>query len=163
MEEIQAEDVYNKWLYELDALNRYDRYAYSERRNHIDLLVQMFYNAGISISDAKLYKKKVIKALVTKAGQANKGKFKGWSDTVERDFLYLVANRYIDDEEFKSEKKDKKINISDDFSYIPETKDITDWVINKFGENGTKDLVRETHRIQSKLHIDFLEELYNNI
>ena len=84
-------DFFNKWTHYLSQEGS-TWYSEKDRMDNLDMLISMFFNAGISRDEAESYRKKCMMRLTHEEGRKGNGKYKGWKEKVFNDFHLKKLN-----------------------------------------------------------------------
>lgn len=164
------DDLFNRWLGFLRTEANDIRYLHQHRPEILEGLIGMFVKYNVSYEDAKLYKRKVVLALTTDEGRKGTGKYRGWKECVEEDFLGVLANFYIENVQ-DDEIPDNKMRLSSKETvetriepnrYHPDNTVITEWAKDKFGQDWTPEINKEAHLVGGIINIQFQEEVFES-
>jgi len=161
MGEINSQDLFDKWQAYLRDEGT-SRYMNNVRMDHLNVLVEMFFNGNVDHDEVKSFKKKVLLALTHEEGRKGNGKYKGWKEWVETDFDSCVANWYVKAPEAKDE--DNKITKGKTYTVedlLPDDPDIRKWLIDKYGDKCTEALIQDAHTIGNMLNIQYLSDRFD--
>lgn len=166
MDKLTADDVFRMWKVETKELGA-NKYAATERVELIDMLCELLRKYGIDIDDARFLKKKVIEVLVTKEGMKGSGKYKGWKETTENEFLDNLLVYYVDDFEIVNSTEQIKNSKSrnqyyGEIGYMDRTQLIVEWTKFMFKKKWTESICLEAHKIGSSLWLLFEKEVMNS-
>jgi hypothetical protein len=89
-----SEELFNVWFDQVTKEYQYGRFLFNNRAEILEALLESFRDNNISIDEARVYKNKVISTLVTKEGAKGQGKYKGWRETVSKDFDVMLVEMY---------------------------------------------------------------------
>lgn len=156
------EDVFILWKNTAKDIGK-ARYTSIERLEQLDVLAEMFVERGIDIDDARIFKKKVVEFLVTKEGMKGNGRYKGWKERTEEDFLSSLLVRYQDKAEIINDttnlKVTRKVEYYGGADYMERTPLMVAWSKYKFLNLWSEAICLETHKIGSALWIQFQKEV----
>ena len=155
-------DVFQAWTDEVNKEYKTAKYLYKERDDVLEMLVSSLKSwSEITIDDALSLKRKVKEFLVTEEGKKGKGKHKGWSETVETNYVAAVMRRYSEDkpievikQSFVSNKEDYGI-----YPFVPRNAIITAWAMDRFGVVWNEQLNLQVHKHSSKFNEEFRKEV----
>jgi len=162
--EINADDIFNKWMHYLKTEAIDIRYLHRDRPEIISSLAYEFKSLKVDYDTAKSYKKRVMEALTTEEGRKGSGKYKGWKETATADFLSVLASYYVEIEPEDKEESlyEKKVEAKEDlFRYHINNNLITNWCKNRYGQDWTVDINKEAHLIGGVLNLEFQIDILN--
>lgn len=161
-----SEEVFILWKHEVKEIGK-ARYTAEERREQLDLLSEMFYEKGIEFEEAKSYSRRVVEFMVTKEGQKDNGRYKGWKKNTEEDFLSNLLAYYQG--QFKAvndtthiNKKTKKLEYYGAKGYLDRTPIIVAWTKHKFKKRWSEAICLETHKVGTPLWQLFKQEVFDS-
>lgn len=165
-----SEDIFNKWLGYLRTDGQDIRYLHRDRPDILSDLISQFVAGGISHDDAKDYKSQIVIALTTEEGRKGKGKYKGWKNHVEQDYITILATFYVETVELSEEDdlRGRDLNTStigskpDLTRYHPDNAVITEWAKDKYGQDWTPELNKEAHLIGGIYNLQFQREVFES-
>jgi hypothetical protein len=136
------------------------RFSASTRKEILDVLAEMLSEVPIDYDEAKSLKKEVIRVLITKEGLKGAGKYKGWKESTEKDFLASLFDAYNSKNLF--EKNTPQVN---EVATKPVTHKeyhplIDIWGKEKFKELWGGELRDLANQPESSLHDTFLDEFF---
>jgi len=88
------QDIFVAWKQNCQTDFGKTRFSSVTRKEVIDILVNMLADMSIDYDEAKNLKNQVIKTLITKDGLTGTGKYKGWKQAVEEDFIAILYEAY---------------------------------------------------------------------
>jgi hypothetical protein len=169
MVKFDADDIFNKWKMLTDEDLGKERFTYKKRREALEDLSRMLFEAKISFEDSKLLLRKVKDFLVTIEGSKGSGKYKGWKENVESEYLGFLASIYSTLNTTPSDPTDPSLkNDSIDKNETTETPKeielnpiIRKWGQVKFGLIWCRELEIIANTPTSSVHYDFLDEFFS--
>ena len=153
--------IYNSILAKVvENYGRLGLYPASNRKEALALLVQSFYERGVSYEDAKSYKRRVMRDFITKDGikfSNKKGhRYFGWLDNLEMDFDFALESSYeLPPVQQQSETVIFKEAVND--FMLDRNEKITEWVIENYGNN--ESLISQAHDISHPLCVEYFAQL----
>ncbi len=142
-----------KWASELRA-DRSAQYLKSNRKVHLENLMEYFTVHEVSQDDAEFTKRSVVEILVTPTGMTGtKAEHKTWKTNTERDFDDAIQNTYV------LGLKDIAIKpLKTAQGYDP---DIVGWIKGRFGNHVGPEMIKAAHQPGHTLWMMFMNEFFN--
>lgn len=161
-----ADEVFLAWKVLVKEIGK-ARFNADERREQLDMLCEMFFERGVDIDEAKMYKRKIVEFMVTKEGMKGNGRHKGWKETTEEDFIGNLAMYYKEEMDIVNDtthmNKATKINeIYGGRDYMDRTALIVAWSKHKFKSRWSEAICLEAHKVGSQLWTMFKKEVINS-
>lgn len=153
-----SDDIFNKWQGELVRENPTEKYKYSERKDYIQDLADLFKAGGVEFDEAKMYRTQVLNALTTREGRKGVGRYKGWKENVLSDFDQIMADTYVEIDLEKNVDSDGNLKVSAVTIEIDEL--ISEWVMKKYG--GNKYIMQKAHDPSSLVFIEFIKDTFGD-
>lgn len=152
-----GESVLASW--ELHCKNDFGtaRFSAKTRREVIDILAEMLAEVPIDYEEAKNLKKEVIRILITKEGLKGTGKYKGWKEATETDFLASLYDIYNAKNLFTKAENQAQKNTA-----IKAHPLIDIWGKKKFGDAWGMNLIILANTPDSSLHNQFLNDMFGS-
>jgi len=153
--EVDADYIYNKWLYELKANNNI--YSRGNREGYIRSLFDNFVLYRVDYETACTYKRKVKEDLISEEGKKNTNK-RGhvhylWLQNIDTDFKEIITEFYDPNGGLLVEK----VVFHNSKFKLPENPAIIEWVKTNYGDSA--DLIEQAHSINNKLCHEYFTEL----
>lgn len=160
---MSSEEAFLLWKGEAKAVGK-ARYTASERIEQLDVLCEIFYKYGIDFEEAKSYKKKIVEFMVTREGLKGNGRYKGWKQNTEEDYISLLTRWYNNEFQVVNDithvNKATKVNeYYGGRDYLERTPLIVAWSKHKFKEKWSESICLETHKVGSSLWNMFKKEV----
>ena len=156
------EDIFLLWKTEARDIGK-AKYTSVERIEQLDILANMFFERGIDIEEARMFKRKVVEFLVTKEGMKGNGRYKGWKERAEEDFLASLLVYYKKNAEVVNDTTNLKVTRKVEFyggaEYMERTPLLVAWSKHKFKTLWSEAICLETHKVGSALWIQFQKEV----
>jgi hypothetical protein len=153
------QDIFVNWKQKCQTDFGKTRYSSLIRKEVIDILVDMLVEMSIDYDEAKNLKNQVTKILITKEGLVGAGKYKGWKQAVEDDFLSSLFEAYDSKNLFT---KTPSITPKPQQPAIKNHPLIDAWGKQKFGELWDNSMIMMANLPDSSLHNLFLDEYFGD-
>ena len=146
--EFTPEAWYRSW--ENQYAGDKSRFTAAMRREALEDLCNMFIGANLKIDDVYMFKGKALDFLVSENGKKRRGKHSNgqWVEQSDIDFERIVSDSFI------SLKQNQPKYGNEYIQYRPE---IAEWIKEKFNSSNPS-LIRECHRVNSQLYIEFVDD-----
>jgi hypothetical protein len=151
--------IFNAWKSDIEEKYGQRRFTSQMRDEIIGILFENFLEFGIELDDAKRFAGDVEKFMVTQEGAKGKGRYKGWTDNVEKDFDTALVNYYRD-----NMVPGNRSIVTEDYGnhpFMPRNPVMTAWAQDRFGiawnEKINLLVHRQGHRFCQEFQLDVLD------
>ena len=167
---LSAEDICIFWENEISEEFGVARFQSANRKDAIDRLGELLESNKIPESEARFLEKRVLHFLVTKDGLKNSGKYKGWVDTVKKEFSLLIQQVYIAKKIVTDSVKPNKNSGLEKLettkggtSLMPLGSDMKIYLDNRWGDRLTDRIITETRKVGSVYNLEFLDKSFGDL
>ena len=159
-----SEELFNVWFDKVTKEYQFGRFLFNNRAEILEVLLESFRDNNISVDEARVYKNRVISTLVTKEGSKGQGKYKGWKETVSKDFDVMLVEMY--ESVIKPELKEETKQDSSQSTLmemikkpIPKQPLIDIWGKVAFGNMWNEQMSNEAHTFGTALFNTFFNDV----
>ena len=162
---LTADQCLASWKYNIEKNNPTSRFLKKERAEMLEELVTLLYEQGIDYDEASWLKKEIRKFLVTRKGSKDSGKYRGWGDNVEKEYIGCLTNFYKEDTKVRNSSKveiSKTTEHYDSARYMPRLDVIVAWTKHIYQNQWTEAKCLEAHKIGGALNLLFQKEVLDS-